>query len=165
MEAARQRRYLLRWVDKFRHGKYGPGGNLDHVADGVAELRAIQVPLERLYAALGKPEKLVSQPTLGAAGTATTSPGNKWILVNLPPGQTELQSESIPTKKYIDIKLRRGNKIQGPYIKYLPGANGTAATISAQEGMWEIKTGRKIDGGERRRAEVRAKQRIAESKK
>lgn len=165
MEAARQRRYLLRWIDKFRNGKYGPGGNLDHVTEGVAELRAIQVPVERLYAALGKSEKLADKPNLGVAGTATTSPGKKWVLVNLPPGQTELQGETVPTKKYLNIKLCRGNKIQGPYIQYLPGAHGTAATIKAQEGLWEVKLGRKIDGGERRRAEVRAKRRITESKK
>jgi hypothetical protein len=33
-----------------------------------------------------------------------------------------------------------------------------------QEGIWEIRRGHKVDGGERRKAEVRAKRRAAENK-
>jgi len=40
-----------------------------------------------------------------------------------------------------------------------PRSNGSAALIKVQEGMWEDKRGQKVDGGERRRAEVRAKRR------
>lgn len=165
MEPARQRRYLLRWVDKFRRGEYGVGGDLDHVVDGVGELRAVEVSLERFYAAIGKTRKEADSSALSQAGTITTSPGSKWLIVNLPPGKAELQGETIPTKKYMEIKLHRGNKIKGPYLKLLPGAEGSAAQLTVQEGLWEHKLGRKIDGGERRRAEVRAKRRIAESKK
>ncbi|EEP82940.1 conserved hypothetical protein [Uncinocarpus reesii 1704] len=165
MEPARQRRYLLRWVDKFRRGEYGVGGHLDHVTDGVAELRAIEVPREQLHATNTKTDDVPAKSPLGLAGTATSSPGCKWVIVNLPAGETELKNKPSTFKKYPKFRLHRTNKIKGPYLQLLPGANGSAAKISVQEGMWEDKLGRKIDGGERRRAEVRAKRRIAESKK
>ncbi|WEW60110.1 telomere length regulation protein [Emydomyces testavorans] len=166
VEPARQRRYLLRWIDKFRRGDYGVGGDLDHVTDGIAEVRAVEVPWQPLDSAVQKTsDDDAGQPSWSLAGTATTSPGNKWVVVNLPVGETKFKSETIPVKRYSQIKLHRGNKIKGPYLKLLPGANGTAARITVQEGMWEHKLGRKIDGGERRQAEVRAKRRIAESKK
>nr|KMM69741.1 hypothetical protein CPAG_06055 [Coccidioides posadasii RMSCC 3488] len=157
VEPARQRRYLLRWVDKFRRGEYGVGGNLDHVTDGVAELRAVEVPREqdsryRYHHRQGYRHSFIQ-------------PGCKWVIVNLPVGETEVKENMFSIKKYSEIKLHRGNKIKGPYVELLPGANGSAAKITVQEGMWEDKLGRKIDGGERRRAEVRAKRQIAESKK
>ncbi|EFW14489.1 hypothetical protein D8B26_008334 [Coccidioides posadasii str. Silveira] len=165
VEPARQRRYLLRWVDKFRRGEYGVGGNLDHVTDGVAELRAVEVPREQIRATDITTGRDTGTHSFSLAGTATTSPGSKWVIVNLPVGETEVKENMFSIKKYSEIKLHRGNKIKGPYVELLPGANGSAAKITVQEGMWEDKLGRKIDGGERRRAEVRAKRRIAESKK
>jgi hypothetical protein len=53
----------------------------------------------------------------------------------------------------------------GPYLQPLKGSNGTAATISVQEGMWEDKRGHKVDGGERRRREVQNKKRLDERRK
>ncbi|KAI5305377.1 hypothetical protein KEM56_004593, partial [Ascosphaera pollenicola] len=43
IETARDRKYLLRWREKFRRGEYGVGGDLEHVVDGVAEVRAVEV--------------------------------------------------------------------------------------------------------------------------
>ncbi|KAI2349828.1 telomere length regulation protein [Ophidiomyces ophidiicola] len=163
IEPARQRRYLLRWVEKFRRGEYGVGGHSDHVTDGVAEFRAVEVPRPKIMTKTSGSDTGI--PPLIQLGTATTSPGCKWVIVNLPVGETQVNSENFSIKKYPGIKLYRGNKIRGPYLKLLPGANGTAASLSVQEGLWEHKQGRKIDGGERRRAEVRAKRQIAEAKK
>lgn len=50
----------------------------------------------------------------------------------------------------------------GPYVTQLKG--GKEAVVAAAEGMWEEKRGRKIDGGERRQAQVRFKKRVAERK-
>ena len=52
------------------------------------------------------------------------------------------------------------NTISGPYVQALPNEGGSI--VSAVEGMWTMQRGRKIDGGERRRAEVQFKKRSAE---
>ena len=44
------------------------------------------------------------------------------------------------------------------------GSGGLRARIRLQEGIWEVRRGHKVDGGERRKAEVRAKRRAAENK-
>ncbi|KAI5291113.1 hypothetical protein KEM54_006263 [Ascosphaera aggregata] len=153
IEIARDRKYLLRWREKFRRGEYGVGGDLDHVVDGVAELRALEVPRHL------KKDKPVPPASL------TESPGKRWAIANLPPGQTILKDSTVPLKKYFGIKLYDGNRIKGPYLYAIKGTNNTAARIQVEEGMWEHKLGRKIDGGERKRAEVRAKRRAGERKK
>jgi hypothetical protein len=38
------------------------------------------------------------------------------------------------------------------------------ARVTVTEGMWEDKRGHKVDGGERRRDEIRFKRRVAERK-
>src|SRR6266487_3913174 len=50
MESARERRYLLRWREKFRRKEYGVGGDLDHVFGGIAELRVVEIPKEMVQA-------------------------------------------------------------------------------------------------------------------
>ncbi|KAL2375662.1 hypothetical protein RJ035_008355, partial [Blastomyces gilchristii] len=70
-----------------------------------------------------------------------------------------------PPKKYMKVTLGRGPVLKAPYIKLVKGTNGMAGVIQVQEGMWEDKQGKKIDGGERRQAEVRAKKRSEERKK
>jgi hypothetical protein len=41
---------------------------------------------------------------------------------------------------------------------------GGTAQLKVTEGMWEDRRGHKVDGGERRQAEVRFKRRVAERK-
>ncbi|KAI5309218.1 hypothetical protein KEM55_003777 [Ascosphaera atra] len=155
IEVARDRKYLLRWREKFRRGEYGVGGDLDYVVNGVAELRAIQVPRP--------PEPGKPKPT--ATASLTRSPGMKWAVVNLPPGETTVSDPAaVAQKKYAHIQLYNGNCVKGPYLNPVKGTNYTAAQIKVQEGMWEHKLGRKIDGGERKRAEVRAKKRAEQRK-
>lgn len=163
IEPARQRRYLLRKREKFRNGIYGPGGDLEHVVDGAAQLRVTEVP--------SGASMNTSKTGSGSAAnsldySATLSPGMKRVIVNLPPDATEYKHDlSKQLKKFAYMKVHRGLLIKGPFLQPIKGANGSAALIKVQEGMWEDKLGHKVDGGERRRAEVRAKKRAEEKRK
>lgn len=160
IENARQRRYLIRKREKFRNGLYGPGGDLDQVVDGVAQLRVVEVP--------GPSKAQKAQPGANpvVASSAALTPGMKKAIVNLAPGVTEYKHAASATlKRFAHMKIHRGSKIKGPYLQPIKGTRGTAATITVQEGMWEDKRGYKVDGGERRRVEVRAKKRMEERTK
>jgi len=87
------------------------------------------------------------------------------VLVNLAPDAEKYEHDPVnPIKKYAHMKVYRGSIVKGPFIQALKGTNGAAAIVRVTEGMWEDKRGHKVDGGERRRAEVRAKKRSAERK-
>lgn len=166
IEPARQRRYLLRKREKFRHGIYGPGGDLETVVDGVAQLRVVEVPYE------GKPASTAAGAEGEEAGekkvlaSATLTPGMRKAIVNILPGVTEYQHNSgKEVKKFLGMRIHRGSQIKGPFLSPVKGSHGRAATISVQEGMWEDKRGQKVDGGERRQREVRAKKELEERRK
>ncbi|OKL60840.1 hypothetical protein UA08_03929 [Talaromyces atroroseus] len=153
IEPTRQRRYLLRQREKFKNGIFGPGGDLDVVVDGVAQLRVAEVPADRID----------SSSSTSPNASATLTPGMRRVLVNLAPDAESYEYKSNdPIKKYAHMKVHRGTTVIGPYIQAIKGTSGSAALIRATEGMWEDKRGHKVDGGERRRAEVRAKRRSAE---
>ncbi|OBT80680.1 hypothetical protein VF21_00435 [Pseudogymnoascus sp. 05NY08] len=82
-----------------------------------------------------------------AEGTAIRTAGMKRVAVN---GEEEIKG----------VRVKGAQRVVGPHV--LPVKGG--AQIKAAEGLWEIRRGRKIDGGERRRAEVRSKRRAAERK-
>ncbi|KAJ4988330.1 IGR protein domain-containing protein [Stagonosporopsis vannaccii] len=157
VEPARSRRYLLHWREKFRNGEYGIGGDCAHVAGGVAELAVVDAPV-------------APNPALGntisprsAAATATHNPGTRRVVVNVPAGQTATALG--PRLQAVHGVLVKGAKtIKGSYVEPVKGSDGLRARIRLQEGMWEERRGHKVDGGERRRAEVRAKRRAAENK-
>ncbi|KAH7318728.1 IGR protein motif-domain-containing protein [Stachybotrys elegans] len=134
IEPPRNRRYLLRWLQRYRDGALGPGGDFKYVKDGEALLK-------------------VAAPPAGVISNA------KWV-VNVPHGE-DGGAKSAPSlvrpKGYGVEGLRT---ITGPYATALPGNAG--AVVKVTEGMWEHKRGRKIDGGERRRDEIRFKKRSAE---
>lgn len=160
IEPARQRRYLIRKREKFRNGLYGPGGDLEEVADGVAQLRVVEVPIA--------PQDAAADGVKSAApnSSATLTPGMKKAIVNLAPGITTYNhTASSPLKKFAHIKIHRGSMIRGPFLRPVKGSHGAAATLAVQEGMWEDKRGHKVDGGERRRVEVRSKKRLEERRK
>ncbi|KAL4811562.1 IGR protein motif-domain-containing protein [Aspergillus unguis] len=159
VEPARQRRYLLRKRDKFRKGIYGPGGDLERVVDGIAQLRVVEVPDD-------EPKKTQKNPIYSKNYSATLTPGMKRVIVNLAPDATEYTHDpSKPLKTFQHMKIHRGLLIKGPFLKPLKGTNGSGALIKVQEGMWEDRLGQKVDGGERRQAEVRAKKRAEEKRK
>ncbi|KAL4991576.1 IGR protein motif-domain-containing protein [Aspergillus falconensis] len=157
IESAEQRRYLIRKRTKFTKGWYGPGGDLENVVDGAAQLRVMEVPVA--------PTKDMSSVDL-LNYSATLTPGMRRVIVNLPPDATEYKHDpSKELKRFKGMKIHNGVYIKGPYLQPIAGTNGSAAIIKVQEGMWEDKLGHKVDGGERRRAEVRAKKRAEERRK
>ena len=144
-----------------------------HVKDGIGELRIVEVESKR---------------AIDAPATLTKDAGMRKIIVNLPPSLPETHgaasaaegaedvldevatltappakidaSDATPVK---GVKIHHGTSIGGKSIEYPKGHQGVAL-LKVKEGLWEQKRGVKVDGGERRRAEVRAKRRIQERK-
>jgi hypothetical protein len=136
IEPPRTRRYLIHWREKFKAGHFGPGGDIKHVQDGKAKLAVVEV--ER--------------------GPLDFSRH----VVNIP---MDKNPEEVPPEERVSVggyHVEGNSAVVGPYALPMKGAR--AATVSVTQGMWEEKRGRKIDGGERRRAEVRFKRRVAERK-
>ena len=136
IEPPRLRRYLIHWRDKFRLGSFGPGGDIKHVEDGKAKLAITEVERGPLE---------VSRH-----------------VVNIPLSKNIEDVKNHDKAKVDGYHIEGISTITGPYA--LPVKGGRAAIITVTEGMWEEKRGRKIDGGERRRGEVRFKRRVAERK-
>lgn len=122
-------------MQKYRKGYLGPGGDFRFVENGQARLRIALSP---------------------------TAPHKAKVVVNVPfDKETKVEDlENVDTlvrpRSYTVRGLRA---IKGPYA--IPDGE-TGSIVKLTEGMWEDKRGRKIDGGERRRAEVRFKKRSAE---
>lgn len=140
IEPPRTRRYLLQWRQRFRRRQYGVGGDLQHVKGGAALLRVLEL------------------------GTFT----KRRYVVNVPP-DTQSLADLDPSQmsRVTGYKVQGARTIVGPYalplpLQATPLSEGGAARVTVTEGMWEFRRGRKIDGGERRRTEVRYKKRIAE---
>ncbi|KAF3000378.1 hypothetical protein E8E14_006451 [Neopestalotiopsis sp. 37M] len=134
VEPPRTRRYLIEWRQRFRRGEFGIGGDLKHVSpEGTAELRVLEHDANPVI-----PKKYV---------------------VNVPEGKTPEEVSPEELSRVSGYRVQGAKTIVGPYA--LPTGNGVAK-ISVTEGMWEDKRGRKIDGGERRRTEIRYKKRIQE---
>lgn len=158
LEPPRSRKYLLRWRQRFRLGMYGIGGDLQHVQDGQAELRVLEI--ER-----ATPPASTSTSEEAGAPSVPALPKKMRFVVNVPPG-TRVEDVVGTAKAAEQMSRVRGYKVEGlktivgPYAIPLKGQAGAKITVT--EGMWEDKLGRKIDGGERRRTEVRYKKRIQE---
>ncbi|KAK4500353.1 hypothetical protein PRZ48_008542 [Zasmidium cellare] len=171
VEPARARRYLLWWRDRFRNGIHGIGGDLTEVKDGIAELRIAEVPSAK-----------------GATIRATVSQdaGMKKVIVNVRPTVVLPEDPANPqpkeekpsvlqrlapplrlkesqVKPIEGFKIVQGNTIGGTGVEYVKGHTGVAR-LRVQDGLWEQRRGHKVDGGERRRAAVRAKRRSEERK-
>lgn len=128
IEPPRTRRYLQQWLQRYRVGALGPGGDFEHVKDGQALLR-------------------VALPLASEVSSA------RWV-VNVPhdhDAQATLSTFPRPNQ----YRVEGSRTIVGPFARALPGSQG--AIVQVMEGMWQHKQGRKIDGGERRRAKVRFK--------
>jgi len=158
VEPARSRKYLLQWREKFRNGDYGIGGDCKHVVDGVAELQLVEAPVG--------PHPIPGMHPRSAKATATHDAGTRKIVVNVPtdaPGPVEL----LETLQGVRGVVVKGAKtIKGSYVEPTKAGAGSEvrARIRLQEGIWEHRRGHKVDGGERRQAEVRAKRRAKENK-
>jgi len=49
------------------------------------------------------------------------------------------------------VKVGAGGKIVGSGFEPVKGSEGRVARLRVREGLWEVRRGRKIHGGERRR--------------
>ncbi|KAF2433318.1 hypothetical protein EJ08DRAFT_74790 [Tothia fuscella] len=156
IEPARSRKYLLRWRERFRQGKFGIGGDMTEVTDGIAEMKMYEVPVPE--------EWLKSNPSL-AEGTATRSPGMRRVAINVPLGLDEPIGPLDEAKPVEGVKVKDSKTIVGPHVFMVKGTGGLKARIAVKEGLWEDRRGHKVDGGERRKAEVRSKKRAEERKK
>ncbi|KAK1835365.1 IGR protein motif-domain-containing protein [Podospora conica] len=139
VEPPRSRRYLLRMRQKFVEKDFGPGGDFKYVEDGVATLDLHEIDVNEI-------ERLR-------------------FVVNVPPGK---RVKDIPEEEREKVLYKpRGYKVKGargltgPYLVRTARGRGF---VKVTEGMWEQKRGHKVDGGERRREEVRFKKRVAERK-
>ena len=155
IEPPRTRRYLLQWRQRFRRGHHGIGGDLRHVEGGVAELRVLEVE--------GGSTASNTEPKEAAPAAP---PRKLRFVVNVPAGTASVRGlDRAQMSRVRGYKVQGARTVVGPYAVPLPLADGTregGALITATEGMWENRRGRKIDGGERRRTLVRYKKRIAE---
>lgn len=155
IEPARDRRYLLRWIENFRNGKLGPGGDFKYVKDGTAELRVCEIPAKN--------------KSVTGFVSATQTPGMTKLVLNVPQGSKTYHLGPGQTtgdlKKPSHYSLKSGRIITGPWATPVKGANGSVVTVKVQEGMWEDKLGKKVFGGERRRAEVLHKLGVEEHRK
>lgn len=88
----------------------------------------------------------------------------KKLVVNVPMDAPNASAVTDP-KPVQGMKVRGAQTIMGPYIQTVKDSQGTLATIKIQEGMWEIKRGHKVDGGERRKEQVRRRRAIEKERK
>jgi len=153
VEPARTRRYLLWWRDRFRKGVFGVGGDLKNVRDGEAELRLVEVPLRN-----------AAIPNAPTTSTATGLPRMKRMIVNEPEEALKQNIDYRELKAVEGMKVLGARTIVGPYVQPVKGTSGSVATIKIHEGMWEIRRGVKVDGGERRKVQVRRKRLLQERK-
>ena len=122
------------------------GGDLKNVKDGGAELRVVEIPEARTAT-------LNSRSTGMAIGLQRA----KRVVVNEPLEIIE-KNLSLQQLKPVDgMKVVGVRTIAGPYVQTTKGTSGSVATIQVQEGMWEFKRGVKVDGGERRKVQIRRK--------
>ena len=138
---------------------------MKYVQDGVAELRVVEVPA---FEGTRFVQGVRTTASTKTNVSATASPGMTKLILNVPVGESTYRLEDGQTttdlKKIHGFKLHQGHLIVGPYLQLKKGTNGTVATLKVQEGLWEHRRGHKVDGGERRKAEVRFK-RNAEKRK
>ena len=132
---------------------FGVGGDLKYVMDGEAELKVVEVPIfgAKPVARDGVDAEAIPRPT-------------RSLVVNEP----DENAGSRPMLKTLEpvagMKVQGARTIVGPYVTLLKGTRGSVAKIKVQEGMWEVKRGVKIDGGERRKVQVRRKRLLEERK-
>jgi hypothetical protein len=122
VEPPRARRYLLRWRDRFRKGRFGPGGDLAHVSNGVAELRVVPAGARRVVvnAPLSSPE------------------GREWM--REPPAD----AARVPW-----ARVAHPGVVSAAFATPVAGTEGKVARVTVAEGMWEDGRGHKVGGGER----------------
>lgn len=190
VEPPRSRRYLLRWLDRFRNGQFGLGGEAKFVAGGKAECRLVELKLEgnapgRTAEAFRsgsipktprKVRRILNVPYSGAAEEAANADRQESVGADGPEQSSRSPAAALRLTPPLDrsilkqatniegVRYNPGHGIAGSHVRPVKGTQGSVAVIQVTEGMWEHRRGQKVDGGERRKAEVRAKRRAAERK-
>ncbi|RDA86540.1 hypothetical protein CP532_1901 [Ophiocordyceps camponoti-leonardi (nom. inval.)] len=101
IEPPRLRRYLIRWVDKYRTGNLGPGADFLHVEDGVALLKV---------------------------ATSTTTIGSRCV-VNVPAGE-RISPSPIDFVRPVGYNIVGLRTIAGPFARLLPGDGGAVVKVT-----------------------------------
>lgn len=133
---------------------------MQHVTDGVGHVRVFEVPVPESW----NTATSTSSTPSNALATASRSAGMRKVALNVPHGAL---LPTIPPERAVPIqhlKIKGSHHISGKHVELLSGTDGMAAKITMREGLWEERRGHKVDGGERRKAEVRSKRRAAERK-
>ncbi|KAF2858358.1 hypothetical protein K470DRAFT_259864 [Piedraia hortae CBS 480.64] len=154
IEPARSRRYLLAWRERFRNGVTGIGGDCKNVRDGVAKLRAVELQSNKPQ---GNDTTPKSRKTVANEKADEDGKGN--LEEEGSDSKLPLVGDNVPTNLR-GVKLLRGHYIAGSGVEQVKGFG--VAQLRVKPGLWEIRRGHKVDGGERRKAEVRYKRRLAE---
>lgn len=127
------------------------GGDLKNVTNGGAELRVVEVPVAETAA-----------PELRNPGLPMGLQRTKTVVVNERPEVIERGPSIDQLRPVHGMKIVGVRAIAGPFVQSVKGTRGSVATIKVQEGMWEVKRGVKVDGGERRKVQVRRKRLLEE---
>jgi hypothetical protein len=129
---------------------------MQHVTDGVAEMKLFEIPV---------PEEWKRNDPSVMIATATRTPGMRKVAINVPVGADEPTVPLENAKPVDGVKVIGAKAIVGPHVFMIKGTGGMKAKVEVKEGLWEDRRGHKVDGGERRKAEVRSKMRAEERKK
>ena len=127
------------------------GGDLKNVKDGGAELRVVEVPVAKVAVSIS-----------GSKNIPIGQQRTKRMVTNEPPEVLEKISSLQRLIPVDGMKVVGVRTIAGPYVQSVKGTSGSVATIKVQEGMWEFRRGVKVDGGERRKVQVRRKRLLEE---
>lgn len=123
--------------------------------DGGAELRIVEVSV---------PKAAIPNESSTNTETETGLTKVKKMIVNESAETVAKGVEMGQLKPVEGMKVVGAKTIVGPYVQPVKGTSGSVATIRVQEGMWEVRRGIKVDGGERRKVQVRRKRLLAERK-
>ena len=97
-------------------------------------------------------------PADGQQGGSGLRPlGVRKVIVNIPPEDVKRNIREDDIRPVSGVQIRGAHTIVGPHVELVKGTNGTVAQIRVKNGMWEQRRGHKVDGGERRKANVRSK--------
>jgi putative component of toxin-antitoxin plasmid stabilization module len=135
----------MSWREKFRRGHFGVWGALEHVQDGVAELRIVDregktVVVNTTLSSIGRAE--AGDNTTGEEQSTEARVGAEEVSAVL----LEEPTDAVVVK---EAKVAFPGVVAGPHCLPVKGSGGRVARIKAIEGLWEQKRGHKVGGGER----------------
>ena len=129
---------------------------MKHVSNGEAEVRVVEFPVPGIES---------EKPVVEGVASEVIPPKMRRVVLNEP---AEIVLEKLNLKKLRSVegmKVKGAGTIVGPFIYPVKGTRGSVAKIKVQAGMWEVRRGVKVDGGERRKVQVRRKRLLDERKK